>query len=67
MNEIDTVTIPKLLERETLPAGYLDTPDPYANPPKSQYNFRAMVNYALAQVRKVTDLSIGEARPFLIG
>ena len=66
MNGTDIVRIPKFLEGETLPAGYYEAPDPYSNPPKSQYNIRAMVNYARKQGNQVTDLSKEEVEPFLL-
>jgi hypothetical protein len=66
MNGTDIVRIPKFLEGETLPAGYYEAPDPYSNPPKSQYNIRAMVNYARKQGKQVTDLSKEEVEPFLL-
>ena len=66
MNGTDIVRIPKFLEGETLPAGYFESPDPYANPPKSQYNIRAMVNYALKHGKQVTELTKEEARQFLL-
>ncbi len=66
MNGTDIVRIPKFLEGETLPAGYFEAPDPYSNPPKSQYNIRAMVNYARKQGKQVTDLSKEEVEPFLL-
>ena len=66
MNGTNIVRIPKFLEGETLPAGYYEAPDPYSNPPKSQYNIRAMVNYARKQGKQVTDLSKEEVEPFLL-
>lgn len=47
MNGTEYIRIPKFMEGETLPPGYFDFPNPYKNPPKSRYNMRAMVNYAL--------------------
>ena len=66
MNGTEVIKIPRFLEGEQLPAGYFDPPDPYSNPPKSQYNLRAMVNYALQNGKKITELSKEEVRPFLI-
>ena len=66
MNGTDVVTIPKFMENEPLPEGYYATPDPYLNPPKAKYNFRAMVNYAIRSGKRVTDLSREEVKPFLI-
>lgn len=65
MNGTSIIKIPRFLEGEPLPVGYYDPPNPYANPPKSKYNFRAMVNYAQSKGKKVTDLSKEEVRPFL--
>ena len=59
------VRIPKFLEGEPLPKGYSDPPNPYADPPISQYNVRAMVNYALRAGKKVTELTKEEADKFL--
>ena len=55
----------KFLEGECLPAGYFDVPDPYTNPPVSEYNIRAMVSYAIEPGKKVTDPTKEEARRFL--
>lgn len=66
MNETDFIRIPKFMEGETLPAGYFDAPDPYSNPPRAQYNIRALVNYALKQGKQVTDLTKEEVKPFLL-
>ncbi|MBQ6257242.1 MAG: hypothetical protein IJJ60_11685 [Clostridia bacterium] len=66
MNGTNTVRIPRFLEGEPLPAGYFDPPNPYADPPVSKYNLRAMVNYALRTGKKVTDLTKEEADQFLI-
>ena len=66
MNGTEYIKIPKFLEGETLLRGYFDSPDPYKNPPKSKYNMRAMVNYALKNGKSVTDLTKDEVKPFLI-
>ena len=66
MNGIEDIRIPKFLEGEPLPVGYFDPPDPYADPPKSRYNIRAMVNYALKQGKSVTELTKEEVKPFVI-
>ena len=66
MNGIEGIRIPRFLEGDALPAGYYDTPDPYADPQKAQYNFRAMVNYALQRGKSVIDLSKEEVQSFLI-
>ncbi len=66
MNGTEYIRIPKFMEGETLPPGYFDSPDPYRNPPKTKYNMRAMVNYALKNGKNVTDLTQEEVRPFLI-
>lgn len=66
MNGTEYIKIPKFLEGETLPNGYFDSPDPYKNPPKSKYNMRAVVNYALKNGKNVTDLTKDEVMPFLI-
>lgn len=66
MNGINTIRLPRFLEGEPLPAGYYDEPDPYSDPPASNYNFRAMVNYAIKMGKQVTDLTKEEVRQFLI-
>ena len=66
MSGISVVRIPKFLEGEPLPAGYNDPPNPYAEPPRSKYNLRAMVNYALKTGKKVPELTREEAAQFLI-
>lgn len=66
MNGTEYIRIPKFMEGEALPPGYFDSPDPYRNPPKTKYNMRAMVNYALKNGKNVTDLTQEEVRPFLI-
>ena len=66
MNGTSVVKIPKFMEGEPLPAGYFETPNPYANPPAATYNVRAMVNYAIAHGKKVTDLTKEEANQFLL-
>ena len=65
-NGTRAVKNPKFLEGERLPAGYYDAPDPYSNPPASDYHIRAMVNYAIEHGKEVTDLTKEEARQFLI-
>ena len=66
MSGTSVVKIPKFMEGEPLPSGYYDAPDPYSNPPVSEYNIRAMVNYAIAHGKKVTDLTKEEAKQFLL-
>lgn len=66
MSGTSVVRIPRFLEGEPLPVGYNDPPNPYADPPVSQYNLRAMVNYALKIGKKVTELSKEEADQFLV-
>ena len=66
MSGISMIRLPRFLEGEALPSGYYDTPDPYADPPKSKYNIRAMVNYALKQGKAVADLTKEEAKQFLV-
>ena len=66
MNGTSIVRIPKFLEGEPLPVGYYDSPNPYADPPVSKYNLRAMVNYALKIGKKVTELTKDEAAQFLV-
>ena len=66
MSGINIIRLPRFLEGETLPSGYYDAPDPYADPPKSNYNIRAMVNYALKQGKTVADLTKEEAKQFLV-
>ena len=66
MKENVVIKIPKFLEGEPLPDGYFDPPDPCTNPPKAQYNFRAMVNYALKHGKNVTELTKEEVKPFLL-
>ena len=66
MNGTSVVRIPRFLEGEPLPSGYNDPPNPYADPPASKYNLRAMVNYALRIGKKVTELSKEEAEQFLV-
>lgn len=60
------IRVPLFMEGEELPPGYFDSPDPCKNPPKSKYNMRAMVNYALKSGKNVTDLTKEEVKPFLI-
>ena len=64
--DMTEIRIPKFLEGEELPSGYFDSPDPYSNPPSSRYNVRAMVNWALKNGKKVTDLTKEEAERFRI-
>ena len=66
MNGTDLVRIPRFLEGEALPAGYYESPNPYALPPKAQYHFRAMVNYVLRHGKSITELTKEEVKPFLI-
>ena len=66
MNGISVVRIPRFMEDRPLPKGYSESPNPYAEPPVSQYNLRAMVNYALKTGKKVPDLTKEEAEQFLI-
>ncbi len=60
------IQFPKFLEDEPLPAGYFDPPAPYVSPKKSLYNLRAMVNYAAAHGKAVTELTKEEAGMFLV-
>ena len=60
------IRIPKFMEGEPLPQGYYETPNPYKNPPPCSYNIPAMVNYAMAHGKKVTDLTKEEAKQFLV-
>ena len=62
----DDFQVPKFLESEELPAGYYDPVDPYSDPPKSQYNLKALVNYAKEQGKNVVELSKEEVKPFKI-
>ena len=64
--DMTEIRIPKFMEGEELPTGYFDCPDPYCNPPSSMYNMRAMVNWALKNGKKVTDLTKEEAERFRI-
>ena len=66
MSGISVVRIPRFMEGQPLPEGYNEAPNPYRNPPKSKYNLRAMVNYALQTGKKVTELTDKEAEQFLI-
>ena len=66
MSGISVVRIPKFLEGEPLPEGYFEAPNPYMEPPRSRYNLRAMVNYALKVGKKVPELTKEEAAQFLI-
>ena len=65
MNGISIVKIPKFMEGDMLPDGYNSEPDPYSEPPVSEYNLRAMVNYALSHGKKVTELTREEAERFI--
>ena len=60
------VRIPQFMEGESLDEGYYDIPDPYADPPKSRYDLRAMVNYALVNGKQITELTREETEPFLL-
>jgi hypothetical protein len=64
--DMTEIRIPKFMEGGELPPGYFDSPDPYSNPPSSRYNMRAMVNWALRNGKKVTDLTKVEAGRFLV-
>ena len=66
MSGISVVKIPRFMEGQPLPQGYNEAPNPYMNPPKSKYNLRAMVNYALQKGKKVPELTVEEAKQFLI-
>ncbi|MBQ9574304.1 MAG: hypothetical protein IJR27_03400 [Synergistaceae bacterium] len=66
MNGISVVKIPKFMEGDTLPDGYNSEVDPYSEPPVSKYNLRALVNYALENGKKITDLTKEEANLFII-
>ena len=66
MSGISVVRIPRFMEGQPLPQGYNEVPNPYKNPPNSKYNLRAMVNYALQKGKKVPELTVEEAKQFLI-
>lgn len=66
MSGISVVKIPRFMEGQPLPQGYNEAPNPYKNPPISKYNLRAMVNYALQKGKKVPELTVEEAKQFLI-
>ena len=62
----DRIKIPRFLEGEELPAGYFDPVDPYSDPPKSQYDLKALIQYAREHGKNVVDLSKEEVKPFRI-
>ena len=66
MNGNNEFKLPKFMEGEPLPAGYYDAPNPYAEPPISKYNIRAMGNYAIASGKKISELTKEEASRFLV-
>ena len=66
MSGISVVKIPRFMEGQPLPQGYNEDLNPYKNPPISKYNLRAMVNYALQKGKKVPELTVEEAKQFLI-
>ena len=66
MNGISVVKIPRFMECQPLPEGYNEAPNPYKNSPNSKYNLRAMVNYALWTGKNVPELTVEEAKQFLI-
>lgn len=57
---------PDCIKEDPFPAGYVDPPDPYSDPPKSRYNLRAMVNYAFANNKDVCELTKEEIEQFAI-
>lgn len=66
MNGTNVIRVPRFLENEILPVGYNDPPNPYHNPPRSRYNLRALVNYALANGKSVYELTKEEVEQFII-
>ena len=64
--DMTEIRIPKFLEGEELSSGYFDSPNPYGNPPESEYNIREMVNWAMENGKNVVDITKEEAGRFLI-
>ena len=58
--------IPKFMEGEELPRGYYDPPDPYSDPPKSNYNLLRMSQYAKKNGKKIVELTKEEASQFAV-
>lgn len=58
--------VPLFMRDEPLPENYFEKADPYADPPKSKYNIKAMVRYAINKGIEVVNLSKEEANMFLL-
>ena len=62
MNGISS--LPKFLEGEPLPCGYLEPINPYVDPPVCNFNLGALLNYAEKQGKKCWDLTKEEVAQF---
>lgn len=58
--------IPLFMRGDPLPEKYFEDVDPYVDPPKSKYNIKAMVRYAIDKGVEVVNLSKEEASMFLL-
>ena len=64
MNGVEIFGLPKFLEGEPLPQGYLDPPNPYVNPPTRKVNLGEMLKYARSKGKKCWDLTKEEIQMF---
>lgn len=61
-----TLTRPVFLDLDNLPKGYNDEVNPYANPPRSTVDLRAMFRYAAEHGKKMIELTRDEVKQFEI-
>lgn len=65
MNGIERMRrVPKFLEGEPLPAGYFDSPNPYASAPTRKVDLGALVAYARKNGKSCWELTKEEVKRF---
>ena len=64
MNGIEIICFPKFLEGEPLPKGYLEPPDPYADPPTRRVRLGPLAKYARENGKQIVDLTKEEVAQF---
>ncbi len=64
MSGIEIICFPKFLEGEPLPAGYLEPPNPYVDPPTRKVDIGALARYARENGKRIVDLTKEEVALF---
>ena len=66
MNGTETMSKPKFLENEELPASYNETPDPYKDAPSCNVNLLELSRYARKIGKQLIELTREEVNQFAI-